>query len=476
MKSFNEYIRALLTRVRQFPRYLDWRQWEREKQVLFFLDIFIGMTVAAALLFMTRFQFVENFFNRTMDILISNETSIFAETFQGCIKSGFGDERCRKLGKKISPHIVFIDIDNDSYRNWGEPLFIPRDKIEKFLRLAEKNGARVVALDTLFDYPSDNREADAGLRRFLEDMTQRKSAMKIVFPFMKSKIDGKIGRNLFDDLIDGNPNFHRGVPYASYSRADKVVRYIRYYDFAKGGDGKDRILWGVPFLSVALFTGDDGKLKALEPALLRDFAGQKPGKYAMELSNGARIEIGNSELFSNRIRFALLPPGTLGGSGNLFAQRILPDEVEVLQQELAGKIVIIGTSNPDKEGWYETPVGELPGIYIIGNVANVLMGNWQVRDAPMWLSFSLTLAVILFASYMFAYLPPFWARAVSTTVAFALLIPLTYVFYKKYGIVINTIFLSIGLVVPVMIMGWKRMLGSMQKTLDRLKDRFGVKA
>jgi hypothetical protein len=463
MKRFFELINSLPSKISSALKYLDWRPWERRKKINFFLNIAIGAVVSISLLFMTQFQFAENFFNDSIDKQIKNETIDLIKASQQCLEEGNRNARCKRMDATISRDIVFIDIDNDTYSKWGEPLFIPRDKIASFLKLAEKNQAKVVALDTMFDYPSDRPKADAALRKFLADMTRRKSAMHIIFPSIKSKVDGKIRRNIFDDLIDKNNHFHRGVPYASFSMSDKVVRYIRYYDLAKGQDGSEKVIWGVPLLAVALLNNNGDKLKALEPRILDDLVHRRTAKYAVELSNHARIEIGNEEAFSNRIRFALLPPGTLGSSGNLFTQRILPDEVEALQKELKGKIVIIGTSNPDKEGWYETPIGEMAGIYIIGNVANVLLGNRQIRDAPMWLSFAFSLILILFTSYMFTYLPRIWARTVSAIVAFAVIIPLASLFYVAYGIAVNTIFLSIGLIVTVMVMGWR-------KTLDMLKE------
>ena len=449
-------------------QYLDWRPWEKSKKINFFLSIGVGTIVSIALLFVTQFQITENFFNKTVDKQIKNETIDLIKASQKCFDQGDRNAQCKQIGEKISRDIVFIDIDNDTYSKWGEPLFIPRDQITRFLKLAEKNQAKVVALDTLFDYPSNHPKADAELRRFLEDMIRRKSELHIVFPFIKNKVDGKIRRNIFDDLIDKNSRFHRGIPYASFSMSDKVVRYIRYYDIAKGHDGKEMVIWGVPFLSVAVFTNSDDKLKALESGILDDHAHKRPAKYAIELSNRSRIKIGNEEVFSNRIRFALLPPGTLGSGGNLFAQRIIPDELDALQEDLKGKIVIIGTSNPDKEGWYETPVGEMAGIYIIGNVANVLLGNWQIRDAPLWLSFAFSLVLILFTSYMFVYFSRSWARTISTIVAFAVIMPISALLYSAYGIVVNTIFLSFGMIVPVLIMGWMRMQDTVKDALRKI--------
>ena len=454
-----------LKRLLLLPHYFDWRWWEKQKQMVFLFNICIGITIGISFYFITHLQFMENLFNTTIDKMVKKEAAEFSRMPEKCLKLSSQDRECSNMLRKFRNNIVFIDIDHETYEKWGEPLFIPRDKIAQFLELADSNKAKVVAFDTLFDYPSDKPHSDDELRRVLTGLTQRKSELKIIFPTIKSKIDNKIKRNIFDDLIDRNPNFYRGFPYSSFSKSDKVVRYIRYYDIAKGSDGGDLILWGVPVLSVALAVNNPSALKSLEPKIMEDYKHHRAQKYLVELSSSVKLEIANNELFSNRIRFALLPPGTLGGEGNLFAERILPDEAEALQQELKDKIVIIGTSSPDKEGWYDTPVGDMAGIYILGNVMNVLSGNWQVRDAPPWLSFSINFIVIMFASYMFVYFSPFVARTIATILAFALLIPLTYYFYLRYGIFINTIFLFINLVIPVVAMGWHGIIVTVRKLI-----------
>jgi CHASE2 domain-containing sensor protein len=456
-----DLISSCVKKTLLFHHYLDYRRWEKEKQLSFLINIGLGIILGVAFFFILRLQFMEGLFNSTMDKLIKKEATAFMKiTSAECRRPD--DVECDRLRRKLSHDILFIDIDNDTYSGWGEPLFIPRNKIARFLKLADKNKAKVVALDILFDYPSNNPGEDAELRRCLENITKRKSSLKIIFPMSKSSINNNIKKNIFDELIDKNPNFYRAFPYASLSRSDRVVRYIRFYDIAKR-NGRNVVLWGVPVLSVALFTNDVSKLRALEPEILDDFGHQRTEKYTIELSNNAMLEIANNELFSNRIRFALIPPGTFGSDGNLFSERILPDEIEALQQELRDKIVIIGTSSPEKEGWYRTPVGGMAGIYIIGNAMNVLLGNWQVRDAPPLVVYSVDLLVILFAGCMFVHCHPSVARTVAMIFASVMLVPVTYYFYAKYGIVINAMFLFINLVVPVMAMGWYKLHKNIKK-------------
>jgi CHASE2 domain-containing sensor protein len=459
-------IKPYFPKKRPLPHYLNWRHWEKDERLSFLTNVIIGLVLGIAFFFMTHLQVMESLFNSTIDKLIKKETTSLAKTMETCFKNPAQTRECQNVRSKISSHIAFIDVDSDTYIRWGEPLLIPRDKLAYFLTLADRNKARMVYLDVLFDHPSNRPGEDAELRKCLAELTQKKSELKVIFPTIHSSSRDQIKKNVFDDLIDKNPNFYRGFPYSSFSKYDRIIRYVRYYDIAKGSDGNNLVLWGVPVLAAALWTNDLPKLKALESSILRDVQHQRREKYLLGLSNGRRIEVGNYELFSNRIRFSLLPPGTISKEGTLFGERILPDEVEALQQELRDKIVIIGTSSPDKEGWYQTPVGEMPGIYIIGNALNVLLGDWQVRDAPLWISILVNVVVILFACYMFVHFSASAARTLSAIFASMVVLPLTYIFYVRYGIIINTVFLFLNMLVPVLAMSWYRLQENIKKLIS----------
>jgi len=438
--------------------FFNWGSWESEKRKAFFINISIGVIIGVFFHFAGTRQSMENLLNVTIDKMVYWESYSFFHRWGSCVDKPPKDKGCAEIRNKISKNIGFIDIDEQTDAGWGEPLFIPRDKIAQFIILAEHNKAKVIIFDIIFDHPSNNPAADSELRKVLKNLTERKSSLKIVFPVLKGKKDGRLKKNIFDEFIEKNPNFHRALPYVSTSILDKIVRYIRFYDIAKKQNGERIVLWGSHFLSTILFTDDESKLQPLENKILEDYKKHKVGRYAIELSNGIKLHIANNELFSNRIRFSLLPPGIFGSEGNLFTERILPDEIKALQKNLHNKIVIIGTSSSDKESWYPTPVGEMAGIYIIGNIVNMLSGNWQIRDAPPWINLLTELLVILFASYMFVHFQPSVARIISTLLLLILLIPVTYHFYAQHGIFINSIFLFMNSLLPVLGMGWRRIL------------------
>jgi CHASE2 domain-containing sensor protein len=452
---------------------LDWRRWEREKRIGFFINIFVGIAVGGIFLYFSHLQRMEKLFNAAIDTMIHKETIAFMNRWERCVNDESKGKECSVVRNRFSDKIVFIDIDHDTYMKWGEPLIFQRSRIAYFIKVAEKNEAKVVVLDILFDYPAFAPQDDAELRSVLEEMTKRKASLKIVFPIILRDTDGTIKKNIFEDIIDRNPNFQRGVPYLSMSKTDKVVRYIRYYDIADNVEGGKRVAWSVPILAWALYNDTMQQLKNLEPTIIDDVKLNRKQCYTVESADQHRLNISNSELFSNRIRFALLPPGTLGGEGNLFTERILPDELDALQREVRNKIVIIGTSSKDKEGWYPTPVGDMAGFYIMGNAINMMVSNWQVQDAPIWVTICLQFLFIITASYMFVYFQPKTVRRGAAFVVMAVLAPLTYYFYSTYGIFINVVVIFMNCVFPMLAMNWKTTTSNIKEDMETIQTYCG---
>ena len=435
-----------------------WKHWDQEKKHSFVINVCVGIVIAVIFQILSHGHTMEKSLNTAIDQLVRKETQTLLASSQRCVEgSRTADKNCELIRSKFCQKIVFIDIDHDTYLRWGEPLLMPRNQLARFLRLADKNGARVVILDILLDYPSPKPSEDRALRNVLEEMTRNHSPLQIVFPTLTSRIDGTVKKGVFDGLIDRNPNFHRGLPYVALSHGDRIVRYLRYYEIAKEADGKPKVLWSTPVLSVLLFTGDAAKLANLEKRILQDWEQKSDEVYEVSLSTGGTLDISNHELYSNRIRFTLIPPGVLDSQGNLFTERILPDELDALQSELRDKVVVIGTSSADKEGWYVTPIGDMPGMYIIGNGINMMLGGWQVRDAPRWVGMVLQALVILFAAFMLVNFRGRPMRIVSMLLIVCLVSPATYYFYRVHGIFINSAQLFFNSLMPVLGMGWDKM-------------------
>jgi CHASE2 domain-containing sensor protein len=461
MAGFYKTKEALKVRIEKtrreisfLVRLLDFRRWDRRIKIQFLTNLTVGICICAAFHYLEHTSFGEKILNSVFDKMAKKETSQAINRSKDCIGSQIGDPNCDKNAVWASNNIAYIDIDDSAYRLWGEPLIIPREKVARYIRLADKNRARMVVLDLLLDYPSHDKNGDALLRETLEDLTSRNSPLAIIFPVTLRAADRTARPLIYDDIISLNPNFYRALPHVSISRSDRVVRYMKHFESIKLRDGSRGVLFGVPLLASVILGDELGQFKKIEERIISDLqtSAMEMHVYEIYFKDGSNLFIENHELISSRIRFTQIPPGIMQSEGNLFTERILPDEVEGLQSELRGKVVIIGVSSPDKGDIHPTPVGEMPGMYIIGNAISTVASHEQVRPQPFWMRLLIEFVIILFAAFLFLYTTSAAIEIALSVIMVTLLVPLTYHFYMTYGIFINSIF-------PVMGMSLQRVLG-----------------
>ena len=426
---------------------LDYRQWDRRRKIQFGTNLVIGMCICGAFHFLERTTYGEKILNSVFDKMTKRETSQAISRSKDCLGKQAGDPSCDKTAVWASNNLAFIDIDTSAYRQWDEPLIIPREKVAHYISLADKNSARMVVLDLLLDYPSQDKIGDTLLRKTLEDLTRRRSPLAIIFPVTIRATDRTVRPLIYEDIISRNPNFHRALPYVSISSSDKVVRYMKQFEQIKMRDGSQGIIFGVPLLASVILQGEFGQLNKIETRIIQDLklSSGKERVYEISFKDGRRLLIENHELISSRIRFTQIPPGIMQSAGNLFTERILPDELEPLQSELQGKLVIIGVSSPDKGDILPTPVGDMPGMYIIGNAISTLAGHEQVVPPPDWVRLALEFIIILIAAFLFLYTNSIAIEVTLSVLMVTLLVPATYYFYVSFGVFINAIFPVMGM-------------------------------
>jgi CHASE2 domain-containing sensor protein len=458
---------------------LDWKAWDKSKKNLFYINLAVGLCICAAFHFIETTSWGEKALTPIFDEMTQRETSAVLEEWEKCVKSRPGSECNSAIGWGAG-RIVYIDIDHKTFQSWNEPLIIPRAKIARFINLAEANKARMVILDILTDYPSPDKNDDASLRRTLESLTIKRSPLIVVFPMAVSPVDNKVRPSVFDDLIARNPNFHRAIPHVAFSTADHVVRYMQYFTIITRRDGSKDILFGIPLLAALLMKDDGAKLAFLKEEIaadihLRDKQNESDNKglrgYDIKGENGGDLYIENSGLVTNRIRFTQIPPGVINKDGNLFKERLLPDEVESLQSELHGKAVIIGVSSPDKGDILATPVGEMPGMYVIGNAVSTIAGGGQVRPAPLWAALLLEFMVILLAALLFVYTKSSIIEILMSVIMALVLIPATYIVFIKYNIFINIAFPVLGMSLQSFILGWQEKVLKAASTVKKVPSK-----
>lgn len=348
-------------------RFMDIRKYSHKKRVHFFINIIVGLLIVLGTHFIQNTELGESAMNWALDFFINHEAQ-------------------KTTIKTKGERILYIDINEDTYERWGKPLLIPREKLASIIECAHRESAKVVVVDVLLDYKDCcNPKGDEKLREVLKNIHKSKSRLKIIFPILFYP-NGKTNNNIFADLIAENKgaNFHYGLPYVSETQKDSVTRYWMPYKVIKNNADKPYILWGIPLLAVAL-TEKEG-FKKLEGLQSDIFDGKNFKKRLTFSQNSISIMYDIQDHYSYRIRF--LQQSENLGLNRIEAQYIKKTfskkEVERMRTvfDFKDKIIIIGNSTSEAGDVHLTPVGNMAGLFIIGNAINTLTNGLQMSPPP----------------------------------------------------------------------------------------------
>lgn len=375
-----------------------------------------------------------------------------------------------------TPHAVaprsplfFVEISPLEYRQWGEPLLTPREKVADLIDAAWHKGAPVVVLDILLDRPDrEHPDADAKLRSLLQRMLRENAHTRVIFP-VRVGADGELRGHLLDDFFEsrsvaGERLFYPAAPTVLASQVDLLNRFWGAYQVCRDRQGGTRIIWSVALLAAALHQGTQDHLEQLAKRLVAG-AGQAHGGATGEGDAELRLKLGERELqlaplerlapadagypgfqageshglpYAQRVRF-LIAPRTLArrDAGN-FRPGLSPDS-------LAGKIVVIGNGSPETGDILATPVGQMPGMYLIGNAINTIVTGRMPEHMEEWQDLLLEAAMIVVAAWLFLKFHTILAQILSSLLFLAALVPVSWYLYREFGVFINFIIPVVGM-------------------------------
>lgn len=362
------------------------------------------------------------------------------------------------------PPVVFVDIDEATHVEWGRPLLTPRAKLAEWVDAAARNHASVVVLDILLEHPDPGDAAgDFRLRSVLEELRRRRATTRVVVPVRLAR--GEAVPTIVDDLLDGQTVFG-AVPNGGATESDGVIRYWRPWE-RSGAAGDRRVVWGVPLLAAALARGDAATLAAAGVELERGGSAGHARVHETVIA-GRRVAIPSDreDLFLQRLRFTVIPGENALGlvrSARYFVEPADPEGRAAFRAFLEGRVVVIGGSTPELGDVQRTPVGEMAGMYILGNaIATVLEGR-QVRPLPTWAMYGVEAAILLFSAAVFLRWRSVRSTLVASAVLLAALLPLTVHQFFRHGILLNAVF-------PVVGMGLHQLFTELEHWLLRGRD------
>lgn len=452
-KNFFDFIAAL-----------NYRKFPPKKKIHFFVNLGVGFFIAVLCHLMQTTNLGERIINSVGDLYTRREAKEALET------PGI-------MGKA---KIVFVDIDHQKYVDWGEPDITPRDKLAEMVKKCYDAGAKVILLDFFFEKEDRTPANDEKLINVLKDIREKerskrngnKEGSEQNNPFSGIIFCKRIGfkkdlkENIFYDFFhkknreDQKDNiFFQAVPSVSSNIYDDVVRYWNSYKKYKDKKGNTAVIWGVPFLAYMLYNK--------QAQWMGYFEGKILAKNQVDIDH--QIEEfefdGNDYILSNydshpyfqRIRFQMIPgiekvddlkKFRPEDEGNVYLIRVkYGNNFEYIGDAFfKNKIVVIGNSSPDIDDMHRTPLGDMPGMYVLGNAINTILNTKQVKPPPAWLEYLIEIIVIVAAAYLFLYLTSFLALLIAVIVTLFGLVEFGYLHYVKTGELLSSGFVIIGMV------------------------------
>jgi CHASE2 domain-containing sensor protein len=408
------------------------RLWQSlaEKQQRFVANAFVAAIVLVALGFLDQSHWLLRLENTAMDTMME-------------FNKGLG----RMSGASGSPQLqfTFLDIDETTHRTWDEPHHTPRDKVLQLVNFAASSEASLIVVDIDLSKPGVNPDHDLALASYLSAYGAAGSAPVIL---VRSFYSGTRGKNDWNEI---RPSFldsyelpaliHWGQPLFQTTLWDGVVRH---WNLARFGcfDGRPVLVPSIQLTAAALLSDRaavnsvaDIETIGLESCQQRDTNSRAAGSdshFTFETGIGQRL------VYS-------IPWGAPAPDLVTIPATVVTESVDTLASDLVqGRVVVIGASFAGSNDIHRTPIGEMPGALIIVNAIKSLVVFGQLREPPAWITWLQQLGVIFLAAWAFSRFDSFIAVGITAAVIVALLVPVSFYFFK-YG-------LWVGFSIPLLAM------------------------
>jgi hypothetical protein len=177
------------------------------------------------------------------------------------------------------PRLVFLEIDEATYQNWGEPL-LARDRLLQLIKVTVEGNARVILVDILFSHttPVDDKENrqvlhshDQALYDYLHQYSQtcrtnraaggtniRCPQIILLHPVFWTHQSScpEIRTSFLDNAVNNSPDVHWGTGFVSPD-SDQILRSVWLWQPACDEDKQPQVILSMPLLTAAF---------ALQPA------------------------------------------------------------------------------------------------------------------------------------------------------------------------------------------------------------------
>lgn len=302
--------------------------------------------------------------------------------------------------------VTVVEIDDRSFANWQATGDTPRDKLAEIIDRVRAKRPRALILD--IDLSSkENATQDPILKQTISDYPETAAPLLLVrrVSFDAGGSQQMFEQTPYDEFVASHSNIFWVLSIFDFDE-DWSIRKLRLAEASCAQNGTTA-LSSVPLAVSLLEDGGPSRLRAHAAAIETSAtAACRLRTTPVSASKPKMPEIGERV----RIPYAFVWSQGLGSAGTGLLRsnshatlisvpaRQLTGSTELAPFPFADRYVVIGSTHGNSRDFYRTPLGVMPGAYVL---ANAIAGAPDIVNARTWSGFwSFGLALVVFGLFM----------------------------------------------------------------------------
>lgn len=455
-----------------FGNLLRWRHWPSVKKKNFLLNVFWGLVIAIVIQFVQGTGIVQGMLDKAYDSHVVKDFKSANDK-----KESVSD----KIFMLLFDKTAYTTPNADGLNTLG--VWTPRKKLGETVEKTIKLGAKVVVVDFDLQRPvplicvngncvNENREYLSQLEKAAELLRKKDAVM--ILPFAELKPEAGDYLKAYQALLKKNSDvIKQGIATVYKNMSDCKVRHFRFY---KKLENKE-VIFSIPVLAAVFqWHGRKNGHRVLNKA--REKLNSKSAVFIPSHNRKRGIWLYATNRYGQcleaRFKFRMLTEDAINKLGGGLNLSIAKPQYQVFDpyfdaQQIRGKTVLIGSVYEQSGDIHNTPVGKLPGVFLIANALNIFYKGDQIHAPHFVLNYLILFLWIVIASMLFTHLPGKWSALFLTGLIILIFSPLSAWLFAKRGI-----FMDFWL--PATIMGFRGRIAELEAYLeDRFKKKGGEK-
>ena len=319
--------------------------------------------------------------------------------------------------ERVPNNIIFVDLSEANEVAASKHVgTMHRSLLAHTIQTLVAHRAGIIVVDMILSGPDCcDEQGDDSLRHVLSSLP---ASTKVIFACESDATTGQRLPLTIDSFIDNNPHvFFRTYPVFKSLGSDMTIRYMTPHVDSSNGKGAAFSIPTVPYMVDSI----------------------KHGVFDMQHKD---IE---------RIRFRLYPAEVLNSEGTLSTPlgslKLPASMIDKLSETTSiddSTIAIVGQSDPNLGDVHLTPIGNLAGMYVLGNAINTILYDPAQKEGG-FVQWTIELFPILIAAALFAIHKPLKAQLLTVLILIVVLIPFTILLFLYCNIFVNPIIPVLGI-------------------------------